>query len=93
MTLNLKASLIITFSFQYWIAKFILFIEYIFFKFGVLQNKYRSEKCECELRKQLLGRHKSYVLVIFYKNYKGTSMQKYDILSSLWKRTKNYWFV
>jgi len=30
MTLNLKASLIITFSFQYWIAKFILFIEYIF---------------------------------------------------------------
>jgi hypothetical protein len=36
ITLNLKTPFIITFSFQYWIAKFIIFSEYMFFKFSVL---------------------------------------------------------
>jgi len=94
ITSNLKTSLIITFSFQCWIAKFILFSEYIFLnKCTVQQNKYRSEKSECELRNHLLVRHITYISVIFHKNYKGISMQKCDTLRWPWKTTTNYWCV
>ena len=83
-----------TFSFQYWISKFILFSGYIFLKYNVLQNKYRSEKSDCELRNHFLGRHITNVSVIFHKNYKGTSVQNCDTLCWPWKeQTTNYWCV